>query len=300
MAQQRFINFGDFVLADKVNAISTAIVASGVLEGGAFTLFDTSTLSVGANKVMLPTLLLIEDAATQIAIDLTSDAKDYTIAYEHTNQNVQGGAPAQMVKLDGLFGFDALTDTVVLGWVQYPGGSIPLNISMFTEAPKLQITNPTSFESDVLLPPYLDKVHVQLETPTSGAITQTDIYSTTQTQAYLELENSDPAINTIVHYFPFISKLSPPERLLLEANSELGTSVTTTLVAEDGTEFQAENNTITNTSGSFELREMQVTSPDRSLFLLNRPYFVSVSSQLNPGKKVQISLIGTNINFLPF
>lgn len=300
MAQRRFINFGDTVLAERINEISTAIVAPGVLSGGEFTLFDASTLSVGPNEVMLQTLLLAEDTATLVPIPLTSDAKDYTVVYEHINANVLGGVPAQVLLLEGIFAFDALANTIVLGWVRYPGGSVPLSTSFFVEAPKLQITNPPTFPSDVLIPPYLGTIHVQDEAPIPGTIIQTDVYEPAQTKAFLELENTDTVIETIVHFFPFVTKLDPPQRLILEASSELATSLTAELVAEDGTVFQAENSTITNTSNLFEFREMRVLDLDESKFPPNRPYFVSVTSQLNPGRKVFISIVGANENFLPF
>jgi len=300
MAQRRFINFGDTVLADRINEISTAIVAPGVLSGAEFTLFDASTLSVGPNKVMLQTLLLVEDTSTLVPVPLTSDAKEYTVVYEHMNTNILGGVPAEIILLEGIFAFDALVDTVVLGWITYPGGSVPLDVSFFIEAPKLQISNPTEFPSDVLLPPYLDTIHVQDQFPTPGTIAQVDQYEPAQTQAFLELENTDTVIETIVHFFPFITKLTPPQRIILEASSELGTSLTAEIVAEDGTVFQATNNTISNTSNIFEFREMAILDLDESKFPPNRPYFVSVTSQLNPGRKVFISIVGTNQNFLPF
>jgi len=300
MAQRRFINFGDTVLASRINEISTAIVAPGVLSGGEFTIFDSSTLSVGPNTVMLQTLLLNEDIATLLPVPLTPDPKDYTVVYEHMNANVLGGVPAQMILLEGIFAFGALEDTVVLGWVQYPGGSVPLDVSFFIEAPKLQITNPTQFPSDILLPPYLDKIQLQDESPTPGTITQTNQYDKPQTKAFLELENTDTVIETIVHSFPFSTKLTPPQRIILETNSELGTSLTAQLVAEDGTVFDAENNVISNTSSQFEFREMEVLDLDESKFQPERPYFVSITSQLNPGRRVFISIVGTNQNFLPF
>lgn len=300
MSQRRFINFGDTVLASRTNAISTAIVAPGVLSGGEFTVFDPATLSVGPNSVMLQSLLLIEDTSTLLPISLTSDAKDYTVVYEHMNADVQGGVPAQMLLREGIFSFDALPDTVVLGWVRYPGGSVPLSASFFIEAPKLQVRNPSEFPSDVLLPPYLSKIQIQDESPTPGSITRVDQYDSLDLKAFLELENTGVAINSIELFFPFVTKLGPPARILLEVNAELGTAATAQLVAEDGTYFDAEDNTISNTSNVFEFREMRVSDLDESKFAATRPYFVSVTAQLNPGRKVFISIVGTNQNFLPF
>lgn len=300
MAQQRFINFGDTVLADRINEISTAIVESGVLSGAGFSLFDDETLSIGPSSVMLPTLLLEESVSTNILIPLTSGAKDYTVVYEHLNQNVQGGVAAQLLLLEGIFSFGDLENTVVLGWVRYPGGSVPLETGFFIEAPKLQISNPTTFPSDIMLPAYLDKIHVQSESPAPGSIIQIDVYDKVNFRAFLELENSAASVQTIQHFFPFIVVTTPPDRLILEVSAELGAAVTIELVAEDGTTFSATNNTISNTSNLFEFREMTVEDMDDSKFAPDRPYFVSLTTQLNPGKKAFISLVGTNINFLPF
>lgn len=300
MAQQRFINFGDTVLATRINQISTAIVEPGVLSGAEFTLFDSETLAIASSRVMLQTLLLEETVSSNIAIPLTADAKDYTIVYEHQNQNIQGGVAAQLLRQDGIFAFGDLENTVILGWVRYPGGSVPLNIQFFIEAPKLRIKNPTIFPSDVLLPPYLQKLHVQKEDPIPGSITQTDVYDKPNTRAFLELENTDASIQSITHFFPFVVDLFPPDRLVAEVSAELGASVTVELVAEDGTVFTASNNIISNTSNLFEFREMTVDDMDDSKFTSNRPYFVSLKSQLNPGRKAFISIVGTNINFLPF
>jgi hypothetical protein len=300
MAQQRFINFGDTVLATRINQISTAIVEAGVLSGAAFSKFDDDILSVGPSSVMLPTLLLEESVSTNIIIPLSAGPQGYTIVYEHQNQNVQGGVAAQMVRETGIFSYGDLPNTVILGWVLYPGGSVALNESFFIEAPKLQITNPTTFPSDILLPPYLDKIHVQNEWNTPGSITQTDVYDTVNYKAFLELENTAVNEQSIQHLFPFIVETAPPDRLIAEVSAELGAGVTVELIAEDGTVFEATNNIFENTSNLFEFREMVVEDMIHSKFAPDRPYFVSLTTQLAAGKKAFISLVGTNINYLPF
>ncbi len=301
MAQQRFINFGDTVLAQRVNAISTAIVNHGVLSGGTFSVGITNrTLRVSPNKVMLNELLLIEDNFTDILVDIEgTDPQDFTVLYEHTNQNVQGGVPAILLIVSGLFGFDDLDNSTVLGWVQYPGGSVPLDVTMFIEAPKLEVRNPSEFPSLVQLPPFVPKIYIQSES-TVDAISQQDDYDPFNLKAFMELENVAAAINSIQQLFPFVAGVQAPNRIILEASVELGASVVASLISEDGTVFPAENDTITNTSSIFEFREMQVKNVDVTKFAQNRPYFVSLTTQLNPGKKAFISIVGTSSNFLPF
>jgi len=307
MAQNRFINFGDTVLARRINEISTAIVSKGVLEGGSFSVGLTSnTLRVGPNKAMLDELLLVENGNTDLMLGfgtpptLPQDSTDWTIVYEHINQNVQGGVPATMLALEGLFGFEDLENTTVLGWVRYPGGGVPLNPTMFVEAPKLQLSNPTEFSSNVKVPPFVPNIYIQSESPSVGAISASDEYDVVNLKAFMELENTAAAINTIQHYVPFVAGVRAPNRILLEASVDLGASVKAALVSEDGTVFPAENDTITNTSNVFVSREMTIVNVDVTKFQQNRPYFVSITTQLNPGKRAFLSIVGTSSNFLPF
>ena len=213
---------------------------------------------------------------------------------------MQGGAPASLLLLNGIFAFGDLENSVILGWVRYPGGSVPLSQTFFTEAPKLRVSNPAVFPSNLLLPPYLAKIHIQDESPTPGSILQNDGYDILNQKAYLELENGAASIQSITHFYPFAVTDLSPDRILIEVNADLGASVTVTLVAENGTVFVPENNIISNTSNVFEFREMIISNIDRSLFQLNRPYFVSLFTQLNPSRKALVSLVGTNTNFLPF
>lgn len=300
MSQTRYVNFGDTVLAARINQITTAIVEPGVLAGGAFDVFDAETLSIAPITVMLETLLLKEDEQSTIAIPLTAAPEDYTIVYEHVNQNVQGGAPASLLLVNGIFSFGDLVNSVILGWIRYPGGSVPLSRNFFIEAPKLRVSNPTTFPSDVLVPPFLSRIHLQAESPTPGSITAVDVYDSIELKAYLELENTAASIQSITYLYPFVVRGLSPDRVLVEIKADLGAAVTVLLVAEDGTTFTPENNVISNTSNLFVFREMEVPGIDRSLFSSNRPYFVSLTAQLNPGRKAFIALVGTNTNFLPF
>lgn len=304
MAQTRFINFGDTVLASRLNEITQALVVPGVLEGAALSVGVGDTVVVGPNKVMLNDLLLVEDSSTSLAIaNLPTIATDYTIVYEHTDQQVQGGVPAQMLIKEGLFGFESLTDTVVLGWVRWPGGGGGLSTTMFIEAPKLQITNPSEFVSDVMIPPFVPRIHVQ--TPAvAGLITATDTYEKVYTptggaKAYMLVTNAASVLDSIVYYVPFVAGVDPPNKIILEVDAEAGASVQAALVDEYGTSYAATLDTITNTSGLFVSREMQVNSVDTTKFSQNRPYFVSLTTQLSASKTASISLVGTSSNFLP-
>lgn len=307
MAQQRYINFGDTVLAQRINEISTAIVVPAVLSGANFSVgLGGKSVDISPHNVMLNDLLLTEDATLNLVIGntLPVDPTDYTIVYEHSNQQVQGGVPAILLIREGLIGFDSVPNTVVLGWVRWTGAGTELQPEMFIEAPKLQLTNPTVFPSDVIVPPFVPTVYTRAESPGAGDTTATDVFNTLSLDAgtpaaYMELENTSASINTLTQVFPFVSKAQAPNRIIVEANVPLGGSVTVSLVDEEGNEYPATDGTITNTASQFESREVQVPNVDITKFAQNRPYYVQLVSQLNPGKLAQVSIIGTSSNFLP-
>jgi hypothetical protein len=344
MSQTRFVNFGDTVLAQRINEISTAIVVPSVLEGADMSVgLGGKSVDLSPHKVMLNELLLVEDAVLNVfiptppATTLPMDATDYTIVYEHTNQQVQGGVPALLVVKEGIVGFDDLPNTVVIGWVRWPGNGAELQATQLVEAPKLQITNPSVFPTDVKIPPFVPLVTVDVpastvncagpncpvdvvyttsaleangavpliftrsESPTVGAISQGDVFNPSTLESYLSLENTSPAINTIEHLFPFVAGATPPSRILLEANVEIGAVVTVALLDTEQNLYPAEGSTgtLTNTSSLFEFIEVPILNVDATFFPPNRQYFVSVTTQLNPTKKAFISLVGASANFLP-
>lgn len=344
MSQTRFINFGDTVLAQRINEISTAIVVPAVLEGANMSVgLGGKTVDISPHKVMLNELLLIEDSTVSVFIPtppsttLPDVPTKYTLVYEHSNQQVQGGVPALLVVKEGIIGFDDLVDTVVIGWIIWPGNGDTLQENQLIEAPKLQITNPSVFPTDIKIPPFVPQVTVDIpastvncagancpvdvtyttsalsangsvpliftrsEFPTVGAISQGDVFNPATLEFYLSLENTSPAINTIEHLFPFVAGDEPPNRVLLGANVEIGASVTVALLDTAGNTYSAEGitGTLSNTASSFEFIEVPVLNVDPAFFPPNRQYFVSVITQLNPAKKAFISLVGASSNFLP-
>lgn len=309
MAQQRFINFGDTVLAQRINEISTAIVVPAVLEGAEMSVgLGGKSVNIAPHKVMLNELLLIEDATINLVVGetLPVDSTDYTVVYEHNNQQVQGGVPALLLIREGLIGFDTIPNTVVVGWIRWTGVGTALQPGMFIEAPKLQITNPSEFPADTIVPPFVSRIYARSESPISGAIVITDVFNVVAFDAgqvgaaHMNLDNQSASINTITHLFPFVSGLQPPNRVIIEANVPLGGNVTVSLVDEEGTEYVAvSNGNITNTASQFEFREVQILNVDTTKFAQNRPYYVQVVTQLNPGKQAQLSIVGASSNFLP-
>ena len=309
MSQTRYVNFGDTVLAQRINEISTAIVVPAVLEGAEMSVgLGGKSVNIAPHKVMLNELLLIEDATINLIVGATLpvDPTDYTVVYEHNNQQVQGGVPALLLIREGLIGFNDIANTVVVGWIRWTGVGTALQPEMFIEAPKLQRTNPSAFPADTRVPPFVPNIYVRSESPLPGSTVTTDVFDSAAFEAgqvgasHMELDNTSASINTLTHLFPFVSGLQAPNRIIIEANVPLGGSVTVSLLDEEGTEYSAvSDGSITNTASQYEFREVQILNVDTTKFAQNRPYYVQVVTQLNPGKQAQISIVGASSNFLP-
>jgi hypothetical protein len=180
---------------------------------------------------------------------------------------------------------------------------------MFIEAPKLQISNPSVFPADTISPPFVPRIYVRSESPGTGATTTTDVFDSAAFEsggaaaigaAHMELDNISASINTITHLFPFVSGVQAPNRVIIEANVPLGGNVSVSLLDEEGTEYlPVANGSITNTASQYESREVQILNVDITKFTQNRPFYVQVVTQLNPGKQAQISIVGASSNFLP-
>jgi hypothetical protein len=118
--------------------------------------------------------------------------------------------------------------------------------------------------------------------------------------AHLLLNNTSASINTITHLFPFVSGSEAPNRIIIEANVPLGGTVTVSLIDEEGNEYlPVSGGSIANTGSMYVYREVQILNVDATQFTQNRPFYVQIITQLNPGKQAMISLLGTSSNFLP-
>jgi len=315
MAQNRYINFGDTVLAQRINEISTAIVVPAVLSGATMTVgLGGKSVDISPHKVMLDSLLLTENntvtlfVPTPPALALPVDPTDYTVVYEHDNQQIQGGVPATLLVREGLIGFDSIPNTTIVGWIRWTGAGTELQKEMFIEAPKLQITNPSDFLSDSIVPPFVPNIFVLSESPDPGATVVTDVFdvanfNTGGTDAigslHMLLDNTSASINTITHIFPFVAGVTPPNKIIIEANVPLGGSIAVSLLDEENTEYSVLGSAITNTASQYVQQEFQVLNVDTDKFGQNRPYYVKVITQLNPAKQARISVLGTSSNFLP-
>lgn len=102
-------------------------------------------------------VLIGVDASVSLLFPTTALPKWYTIVMQHTAIARIGGEAATFGLEEGLS--IAIDGAVVLGWIVYPGGNVPLAYEYITAAPPLQVTALTarpldnSYPHEVFYPP---------------------------------------------------------------------------------------------------------------------------------------------------
>lgn len=131
MSQRRFVNFGADANASTVKTINSILAAPQVLRATApfFQASAPDQLVVRPHSVIFESgMLLDEDETLAFTVPTSFSAADYTLLYEHIDEDIIGGTAATIELRGGLL--DAVPNTVILGWVRYPGGSVQLDPTM--------------------------------------------------------------------------------------------------------------------------------------------------------------------------
>lgn len=141
MSQSRRNTFGDLIdTADLPDMISN-IMSPGRLVGNNFSVAQTDLMQISPGSCLLPDgVLILEDEVQNLVIPSSSLAADYTVIYQLQSTQTLGGSPAILQLLSGIQRQENFTNGTILGWVRYPGGSIPLSSSFFIQPSSLRIS----------------------------------------------------------------------------------------------------------------------------------------------------------------
>lgn len=140
MSQQRIFDFGATFTANRAKTAQQALNQVGVYTGFDLTVTDVDRIQASSlGYLMVPNGTLVTETVAldfRIAI-LPSDATTYTVTCRHDDQNIIGGVPAVYAIEVGYF--TSLTNGAILGWIFYPGGAVPLDISFVVTTTKVGV-----------------------------------------------------------------------------------------------------------------------------------------------------------------
>lgn len=298
MTQKRIQDFGSPIVDSSLKSLNKSFVTSAILEGNEFVVDGTDRIRINpGSAVTKEGVIIIEDETKFLTITNTSVPVDYTVFYSHVDADISGGIPAELTLDSGLLSEDAV-DGVILGYVRYPGGAVPLATEHFIQPPVLKIgdVNPTAENSDWLVP---IKNNGYLITSTSGStidITDTWDISGSKPEMYVKFRNNTVSSGGLVLTFPFKVRERPFSILQLTLSTEINVLVTPSFIDSDGNVLSLVTSSFTN-DPTLNLKTVDI--PRQAIQTSNTLVYVQIDASIAASREFLLQSIGLNQFNLP-
>jgi len=298
MTQRRIQDFGSPIVASSLKNLSKAFVVGKILEGNTFIVDGTSRVRVNPGSAITGQgVIILEDEPKFIAVPNTSVAQDYTIFYSHIDADISGGVPAILTLDSGLLTEDVV-DGVILGYVRYPGGAVPLAQEHFIQPPVLKIgdVNPTEDNELWVLP--IRNHGYMVTTVSGGAINITDTWdiSTTIPKMYVTFRNNTGLTGGITLTFPFKVRERRFSILQMTLGTDINALVTPSFIDSVGTVFALVTSPFSS-SPALSLKTLDL--PRESVQNPNGLVYIQIQASLVAAREFKLQSIGLNQFNLP-
>lgn len=234
MVQRRIQDYGTLAEAVDIKTIIYGLARSSVLQGFRFGVAGVDKLRIfSGNAVTDKGVMIIEDEIQELNIPISASAQDYTVLYNHIDEDISGGTPADITLSNGILASNDIHG-VILGYIKYPGGAVPLSTGFFLQEPEIILRNfiPNRSNSDWLIPM---KGNGYIQTNSSGsAFTFSDVFDTSG--FYLRMQNniSGPTLATATLTFPFKVNDIPYSLFQARMQVDIGASIEFKLLDSSG------------------------------------------------------------------
>lgn len=294
MSQSRLNIFGNLVDAMDLPDALAHMFSAGIYTGNVFSVADSSHLRLSAGSFMLPNgVVVLEDEYKDLMIPNSSAPISYSVVYQSEDDLLMGGSPAILRLVSGLFQQSVFTDATVMGWVVYPGGSVPLSASHFFQPNYLRIvSNPSKFMWEMLAPlSSALRVGSWQETTT---YTESTGESVTKWQSPI---NTSGIVSTQIIRIPFVIKEHPRKLVIrmhvdIHCNLDIRVNVGGTLLSVASS--------VSNTSALTSF-EYDLPYTDASIWLQGKTACVELSlSSTQSARSASIAYVAMTGEQLPF
>lgn len=297
MSQRRIQDFGSPVVASSLKSLGNSMTEPGVLDGNDFIVDATNRVRINPGACITDEgVIILEDEAKTLEIVNTSLPVDYTIFYSHTDADISGGIPAILTIDTGLLD-DSVVNGVILGYVRYPGGGIPLAQEHFVQTQALKIGGVRYSRTNA---PWLVPIRNQgyLSTTTSGGvidITDTFDISGAKPEMFVKFRNNDTTTGDITITFPFKVNDDPFALLQLVLTTDINVTVTPSFIDSVGT-TTALSTPFTN-EPTLTLKSVDIGRA--AVQTANTLVYVQLGMSIAIGREVNLQSIGLNRFNLP-
>jgi hypothetical protein len=298
MSQKRIQDFGSPVVASSLKSLNQAFVTSAILNGNEFVVDGTDRLRINPGSAVTDEgVIIIEDEAKFLTITNTSVPVDYTVFYFHDDQDISGGVPAVLTLDTGLL-TEADVSGVILGYVRYSGGAVPLATEHFIQPPLLKIGDfkPTVDNSDWLVPIRNQGYLVTTTTGSTIDITDTFDISGTSPEMFVKFRNNTGSTGGVILTFPFKVKERPYAILQTIIATDINVLMTASFVDTAGTVFALNTIPFTNET-TLTLKTEDI--PRQAVQTSNTIVYIQIDVSVAASREFLLQSIGLNQFNLP-
>ena len=302
--QRITIATGDLVVAANIQEILYSLSDPGILNGLQITTTASDTIAITPGTALMDSgLLYVEDEQRIQAFPLSVAPSNYTLYYQFTNSQTFGGNPALLVLQPGLIPPTSFTGGYIVGWILYPGGSVPLSpTSMFISGPRLRLSRPQEKqpnEFQMNYAPFSPKWMQQSLVGVSPVIS--DLFDVPSNTILTKATNLSGVISRSNYYLPFKVSSFGIGELTAEVQADSGSLVTVSIVASNGVEsIPTPLGTNQWTNVPMTLRVFKIPAAANSSLTSGSQAFLKVRFELQPLFSAQIKSLGVSSYTDPF
>lgn len=298
MVQQRIKDYAAPANAEDLKDLTNAVTTPAVMVGFRFQVDGPSRMRIEPGTAITHEgIIIVEDENQTEDVENTSNAIDYTVFYSHEDRNISGGVKAELTIQQGLFKPSDIKG-VILGYVRYPGGGIPLNQSHFIQAPTLQLSNyvPNRENANWIIP--VNNNGYMKTNDTGAVLTLTNVYETAPSSMFLRVRNDNvaPGNGKIELIFPF--KVNDIPFSLVQAKMQVDNSVAVNVSLIDTSDVERSLH-IGQLQSQPNLFLYNLTIPRETILTANQLCYLKVSIDAPITRQVKIQGVGLTSYNLP-
>lgn len=297
--QKVLITLGDPVVASSIQEILKAISVPAILDGFNLSAGDSDLISVSPGVALTDSGVLIqEDEVRNISFNPSVQPGNFTIFYRYVPSDNFGGNPASLNIQSGLIPQNLFENGVLLGWLQYPGGSVPLANDMFVSAKRVKLDQQAAQGAGVFQKRYAPFSYFLTRTETSGPfLVLSETYDGALKAPLTVIQSPGGAVSTASYILPF--QISPYGlgKISVEFSVTSAASVGITVMKSDGTEVSpVETNFFIDKS----MGEVVLSFAQSNNFVPNQVAYVKFDLSVNPGNNFSLKSFGHSAYTEPF
>jgi hypothetical protein len=294
--QTRVTVYGNLIATSDLPNMISNIMSPGRLTGNNFVVASSDYMDISPGSCLLPNgILIIEDEVKSLVIPNSSLATDYTVIYQLQDTTTLGGSPAILQLLSGIKNQADYTDGTILGWIRYPGGSIPISQSFFIQPSHLKISKS------------ITDFYYKNNCP-FNMIRSTSVTGWTEATAYQNSEactrfvNTNVAASVYTLKFPFIIPNTQPVKLVTRLLVDFNCLVTFSINMQ-GTVVTLSpdlNNGLISNTGTIITRDFDIPYSADVTWKSGTTAYIQADIDAQSNRGVSLAYVGLTLEPTPF